>query len=320
MRCGRETAAARSWPAISGRAAIRSAVSSGGVPSVTIAPRIAPRSRRWRTSARVSMPVTTGHAGRVQPVDQAPPARRRRVARLAADERAHLHAVGLPHVALHAVVADHRRRERQDLTREARVGEALLVAGHAGREHDLAQRQAGRRAGLAVERRPSSSSTYAASCRAPRRRRAGTRPDRRPPSGGSGRAAGGRGTRCSRSATGTCRPAPSTRRRDPTAPAPRRSPTASRGAGSANARAGPTVIAVTTVASGSTPGSTRPVRSAANAVSRPVTPFGACSNGCSFSSSACGAWSVAITSTRPDADGLDQRLPVVLGRPAAGSS
>jgi len=54
-------------------------------------------------------------------------------------------------------------------------------------------------------------------------------------------------------------------------------------------RAGATVIAVTTVASGSTPGSTRPVWMAANAVSSPVTPLGACSNGCSFSSAACGA-------------------------------
>ena len=39
---------------------------------------------------------------------------------------------------------------------------------------------------------------------------------------------------------------------------------------------------------------------AANAVSSPVTPFGACSNGCSFSSAACGAWSVAMQSTTPE--------------------
>ena len=49
------------------------------------------------------------------------------------------------------------------------------------------------------------------------------------------------------------------------------------------------------------PGNTSHVCSAANAVSSPVTPIGAISNGCSFSSRACGAWSVATQSMVPSA-------------------
>ncbi len=40
--------------------------------------------------------------------------------------------------------------------------------------------------------------------------------------------------------------------------------------------------------------------SVANAVSSPVTPIGASSNGCSFSSRECGAWSVATQSIAPE--------------------
>ena len=39
---------------------MRSATSAAGVPSVTTAPSIAPRSRRWRTSARVSISSIAG--------------------------------------------------------------------------------------------------------------------------------------------------------------------------------------------------------------------------------------------------------------------
>ena len=42
-----------------------------------------------------------------------------------------------------AVVADHRRREGDELAREARVGDRLLVAGHRGREDGLAEGDAG---------------------------------------------------------------------------------------------------------------------------------------------------------------------------------
>src|SRR5207344_2117167 len=41
-----------------------------------------------------------------------------------------------------AVVADHRRGEADELILEARIGDRLLVAGHAGREHGLAERVA----------------------------------------------------------------------------------------------------------------------------------------------------------------------------------
>src|SRR6266545_4829259 len=42
---------------------------------------------------------------------------------------------------LHAVVADHRRGEADELLREARVGDDLLVAGHRRREDRLADRK-----------------------------------------------------------------------------------------------------------------------------------------------------------------------------------
>src|SRR4029453_18978923 len=60
-----------------------------------------------------------------------------------------------------------------------------------------------------------------------------------------------------------------------------RSPTARRGTGRPNTRAGPTDIRSSSVASGSTPGRTRLVWSAAKAVSSPITPNGASSNGAS---------------------------------------
>ena len=41
-----------------------------------------------------------------------------------------------------AVVADHRRREADELLREARIGHGFLVARHAGREDRLAAREA----------------------------------------------------------------------------------------------------------------------------------------------------------------------------------
>ena len=44
---------------------------------------------------------------------------------------------------------------------------------------------------------------------------------------------------------------------------------------------------------------TSSVWTAANEVSSPVVPIGACSNGTSFSSRACGAWSVAMQSMTP---------------------
>src|SRR3954451_9140155 len=52
-----------------------------------------------------------------------------------------------------AVVADHRRREDDELLRVARVGDDLLVAGHRSREDGLAEREALRSDRLASENR-----------------------------------------------------------------------------------------------------------------------------------------------------------------------
>ncbi len=80
------------------------------------------------------------------------PVRPRRPARLAHDDGAGVRARGLVASARHAVVADHRRREADDLLREARVGGDLLVAGHAGREDRLAEGEAlGRDRGAAED-------------------------------------------------------------------------------------------------------------------------------------------------------------------------
>ena len=81
---------------------------------------------------------------RAQPVEHAGAPGGRRVARLVAEQRAHLGARRLLGCGLDAVVADHRGREAEQLAVEARIGERLLVAGHARREDGLAD-GAGRR-------------------------------------------------------------------------------------------------------------------------------------------------------------------------------
>jgi hypothetical protein len=54
------TVRAKSAPSIDGSAAIRSRASASGVSAGKMPPRIAPLSRRWRTSARVSTPLMPG--------------------------------------------------------------------------------------------------------------------------------------------------------------------------------------------------------------------------------------------------------------------
>ena len=54
------TPRARSAPAIEGSASIRSRASASGVSAENRPPRIAPRSRMWRTRVRVSTPVIAG--------------------------------------------------------------------------------------------------------------------------------------------------------------------------------------------------------------------------------------------------------------------
>ncbi len=64
-----------------------------------------------------------------------------------------MRARGLGAALRNAVVADHRRREADDLLREARIGDDLLVAGHRGREDRLADRKALGGDGLSSEDR-----------------------------------------------------------------------------------------------------------------------------------------------------------------------
>ena len=87
----------------------------------------------------------------------------------------------------------------------------------------------------------------------------------------------------------------------------------SAGTGRPSARAGPADIRSSSVASGTSPVRTRYVLSAANAVSSPVTPNGASSNGTSFSCRACGAWSVATQSIVPSSRPSTSARAVVLG-------
>ena len=63
----------------------------------------------------------------------------------------------------------------------------------------------------------------------------------------------------------------------------------------------------------STPGSTSSVSVSASAVSRPSIPGGASSNGRSFASVGCGAWSVAMASMVPSARPRLDRLDVGVG-------
>ena len=70
------------------------------------------------------------------------PVRPGRPARLAHDNRARVGRRRLRARLLDAVVSDHRRGEGDDLLGEARVGDDLLVAGHRGREHGLAEGEA----------------------------------------------------------------------------------------------------------------------------------------------------------------------------------
>ena len=95
-----------------------------------------------RTSERVSIPLSaTMPRSWSQSVQAGPRASRISTARACA-------RVDSERPVGDAVVPDHRRREADELLGVARVGDDLLVAGHRGREHRLADREA-------VRRRPS---------------------------------------------------------------------------------------------------------------------------------------------------------------------
>ena len=72
---GGVTSQARSAPAIDGSAMTFSRASDSGVEAGKMPPRIAPLSRMWRTSARVSTPVRPGTAQSASQVSQPPSAR-----------------------------------------------------------------------------------------------------------------------------------------------------------------------------------------------------------------------------------------------------
>ena len=107
---GGVTVRARSAPSIEGSAAIRSRASASGVSAGKMPPRIAPRSRMWRTRARVSTPLIAGHAAVGEPVEPAALGGGDVLAVLgvAHDDAAGVDAVGL-----------HRRRARPRSCRSA---------------------------------------------------------------------------------------------------------------------------------------------------------------------------------------------------------
>ena len=84
-----ETASASERPVIAGSSASSARASASERPSPTATASIAPRSRRWRTSARVSSSASTTTPC-PQPVEQPAAPGGRRVARLVAEQRAHL--------------------------------------------------------------------------------------------------------------------------------------------------------------------------------------------------------------------------------------
>ncbi len=252
--------------------------------------RVDSRDRRDAAVAQPREPAALG-AGRVLAVDP-----------LAHHHRPRVDAVGLHRLRGDAVVPDQRVGEDDDLAAVARVGDRLLVARHRRVEDDLAgggdraRRRSRRRSGC----RPRAAGRPGASHGSDRERALAVGHDavgHRHPHPPGERLPGERVV--GRSGSRSRPPRPPTRRRG--RPAPRRRARPARAAAPAGRTARvPAVIRSTTVSSDSTPGSTRCVCSAANAVSSPVTPIGATSNGCSFSSRACGAWSVATQSIVPE--------------------
>ena len=131
---------ARSSPAMDGDCRAFSTSSSGSVEAAESTPRITPRERKCRTSARVSMPVITGTPDVVRKslrrLIRAPVAgeRRKLAHHQSFDVRPRRFVVGL----VGAVVADLRIGENDDLAGIRRIGEDFLIAGDGGIENDFA--------------------------------------------------------------------------------------------------------------------------------------------------------------------------------------
>src|SRR5690606_26721800 len=212
----------------------------------------------------------------------------------------HLDAAGLVVLVVPAGVADLRRGLHHDLAVVAGVGEGLLVAGHAGGEHRLAEPLAAGAVGLAAEdpsvledenRRHARTSSFLAVIR-PRRTVAVTAAGSRIPS---------KGVLVALLAIA----------------APRTVHTAS-GSTTANVAGSPTAIgrpwsARPAICAGrsditratprqsSRPGSTMVCTTTESAVSSPSIPGLAVAHSVSLYWAACGAWSVATTSMTPSA-------------------
>ena len=136
------TSSASAAPAICGAASTRASKASGSSSIDEMPTRIAPRSRRCRVSARVSMPLipttpcAVSSSSRLR-VDRQLLGTR---AGIADDVPGHPDAARLGVVGVDAGVADVRGGHHDDLTVVRRVGQRLLVAGHPGGEHRLADR------------------------------------------------------------------------------------------------------------------------------------------------------------------------------------
>ena len=144
------TPAARSAPAMPGAARTRSASEAGSRSTVDRPARIAPRSRSARVSRRVSMPsmpTTPAAASEAVRVSSARHDDARREASRTAKPATWI-APDSGSSRVHPVVPLVRRRHHDDLPRVRRVGQHLLVAGHARVEDRLAERLA-----LGAERR-----------------------------------------------------------------------------------------------------------------------------------------------------------------------
>ena len=118
-----------------------------------IPPRIAPRSRMWRTSARVSTPVIAGTPQSSSQSSQ-PPSAVAQSSPLWASRMITARACAASDSIASAadpVVADQRVGEGDDLAGVGGVGDRLLVAGHRGVEDDLAAAAVGRRVDRAAE-------------------------------------------------------------------------------------------------------------------------------------------------------------------------
>ena len=104
--------------------------------------RVADGSRAHRSAvAQMQDERTCVDAGQPDDAVLVQPVRPVRPARLAHDDCSRVRATRLRPCLVDAVVADHRRREADELPLEARIGRDLLVAAHRRGEHGLAERE-----------------------------------------------------------------------------------------------------------------------------------------------------------------------------------